>query len=348
MVTRLLLKLMMFGLILVTGCRSETQIDPPASKLGIKTAKVIRTELVIPVRTSGKLSTKTESRLSFKTGGIISRIHTEEGQSVQSGELLAELNPEEIRSKVQQAELVLKKSERDFSRAENLYRDSVVTLEQFENAKTALDVARTNDRIARFNLQYSSIHAPSDGKILKRLAETNEIIAPGHPVFFFASTKNDWVVRTNLTDRDVIRVHLLDSADIQFDAYPGQVFKGLVSELGTSADPYTGTYEVEIQLLRKPEKLVSGFFARINIYPAGEGKKIIVPYEAMVDGAGQSGYVYVIKDGRHQRRRISIGSYTDQGINVKSGLVEGEEIVMEGAQYLRADSQIEIIRENRK
>ena len=343
MLIRSYLPLMLIGLILITGCRSEQKAESVNPKVGVRTAIVKYTDLVLPVRASGNLATKTESRLSFKTGGIIYRIHADEGQSVKSGQLLAELNPAEIRSKVNQANLVLKKAERDFSRAENLYRDSVATLEQFENAKTALEVARSNDRIARFNLQYSSIHAPADGKILKRIAETNEIIAPGHPVFFFASTQNDWIVRTNLTDRDVIRVHMLDSAEIYFDAYPDQVFRGIVSEIGTAADPYTGTYEVEVQMLGKPDKLVSGFFARINIYPAGEKEKIIIPFESLVDGSGLTGYVYVINNGVHERRRIGIESFSDIGINVKTGLREGEEIVIEGAQYLRADSPIEII-----
>jgi len=331
------------GLILVSGCRSEQKAESEIPRVGVRTAKVNQRELVIPVRASGILSTKTESRLSFKTGGIIYRILADEGQSVKNGQLLAELNPAEIRSKVNQANLVLEKAERDYSRAENLYRDSVATLEQFENAKTALEVARSNDRIARFNLQYSSIHAPADGKILKRIAETNEIIAPGHPVFFFASTQNDWIVRTNLTDKDVIRVHMLDSAEIHFDAYPDQVFRGMVSEIGTAADPYTGTYEIEVQMLGKPEELISGFFARINIYPAGEGMKIIIPYESMMDGAGLTGYVYVVRNGLQERRRITIESFSDYGIILKDGLLSGEEIVIEGAQYLRADSPIEIL-----
>jgi len=262
------------------------------------------------------------------------------------GQLLAELNPEEILSMVNQAELVLRKAERDHKRAENLYIDSVATLEQFENARTALEVARANERIARFNLQYSAIHAPSKGKILKRVAESDEIIAAGNPVFLFASTQNDWVVRANLTDRDVIKVNMLDTARIDFDAYPDQVFMGMLSEIGTSADPYTGTFEIEIQLLRKPEKLVSGLFARIEIYPSDVQAKIIIPFESVVGGAGLSGYVYVLKDGKPQRRKIGIETFSGRGVVLNSGLLPGEEIIIEGAQYLREGSPVEIISNN--
>jgi multidrug efflux system membrane fusion protein len=151
------------------------------------------------------------------------------------------------------------------------------------------------------------------------------------------------VVRSSLTDRDVIRVQMLDSATISFDAYGEEVFGGLVSEIGTAADPYTGTYEVEIRLLAQPEKPVSGLIARINIFPADRTERIIIPYEALAEGTGLTGYVYIIREGRPQRRKIRIESFSDRGIAVRSGLAEGEQIIVEGTQYLREDSRIEII-----
>lgn len=346
MKTITILGLLLF--IMTSGCKTSQKEEPTVAAVGVRILKISNSKYVSPVRCTGLLSTKTESKLSFKTGGIIHRIMADEGQSVKEGQLLAELKLEEIRSQVRQAELVLKKAERDFQRAENLYRDSVATLEQFENARTALDMASTSERIAQFNLRYSAIHAPSDGKILKRIAEADEIIAPGYPVFFFASTQNQWVVRVNLTDRDVIRIHMQDSARIYFDAYNDEVFPGKVSEVGIASDPYTGTCEVEIQLLRKPKKLVSGFIARVNIYPDEQKESIFIPYKSMLEGSGLTGYVYVIEDGSPVRRKIKIESFTDQGIIVESGLQTGEEIVVEGTQYLREDSPIEIIETMKK
>lgn len=331
-------------LMTLAGCKTGQQEEAAAPTLKVRVHKVNTSDYVLPVNCTGKLSTKTESKLSFKTGGIIERILADEGQSVKKGQLLAELNLEEIRSRVTQAELVLRKAERDFKRAENLFRDSVATLEQFENARTALDVARTNNRIARFNLRFSSIHAPADGKILKRVAETNEIIGAGHPVFLFASMQNDWVVRANLTDRDVLRINMFDSARVFFDAYGDEAFIGQLSEIGTGADPYTGTYEIEIQLLHKPEKPVSGFIARIDIFPSDAQEKIIIPYESLVDGVGLTGYVYVLHEGVPRRTKIRIESFSDSGIVVSSGLVGGEEIIVEGAQYLRKGSRIEVVK----
>ncbi len=330
------------GMIVLAACgdRSPRDMAPPV--VTIQTIRIRDTVVVFPVRTAGKLASKSESKLSFKTGGIIQKILVDEGQSVRKGQLLAQLNLEEIQSQVKQAELALSKAERDYERAGNLYRDSVATLEQYENAGTALEVARSNASIANFNLQYSTIHAPANGKILKRIAESNEIIPPGHPVFIFASTGSNWVVRANLTDRDIVRVRMKDSAHVRFDAYPGEIFKGMVSEIGTSADPYTGTYEIEVQMDKRPETLVSGFIAKVEIYPQALDRQVVIPVEALVDGTGLTGYVMVLREGNPERRKIGIQAVTDQGIVVREGLSPGEELITEGVQYITAGSRIQV------
>ena len=330
------------GLLMLTGCMDKGPKDIAEPAVIVKTIRVKDTTLVFGIRTAGKLASKTESKLSFKTGGIIQKIMVDEGQSVRKEQLLAQLNLEEINSRVSQAELALNKAERDYERAENLYRDSVVTLEQFENAGTALEVARSNASIANFNLQYSTIRAPVDGEILKRIAASNEIIAPGHPVFLFASTGGDWVVRANLTDRDIVRVKMRDSAHVSFDAYPGEIFSGIVSEIGTSADPYTGTYEVEVQMTRMPEKLVSGLMAKADIYPSALEKQMVIPVESLIDGTGMTGYVMVLVDQQPERRKIKIHTVNDHGIVVQEGLSPGDELIVEGAQYIKTGSRIKV------
>ena len=330
------------GLVILAACGDSGPKEAAEPVVAIETIKITDTIIVIEVRTAGKLASKSESKLSFKTGGIIQKIMVDEGQSVRKDQLLAQLNLEEINSRVSQAELALKKAERDYGRAGNLYRDSVATLEQFENAGTALEIARSNASIANFNLQYSTIRAPAYGKILKRIAESNEIIAPGHPVFLFASTGSDWVVRANLTDRDIVRVRMRDSAHVRFDAYPGEIFTGVISEIGTSADPYTGTYEVEVRMTRRPEKLVSGFIAKVDIYPEALEKHVVIPVESLIYGTGLTAYVLVMKDQQPERRKILIRAVTDQGIVVGEGLTPGEEIVVEGAEYIKPGSRIQV------
>ena len=94
------------------------------------------------IKTSGQLTTNDETILGFKTSGIVSSILVKEGDFVKKGQLLATLDLREINALVSQARHGYEKAQRDFRRVQNLYRDSVVTLEQLQNAETGLAVAK--------------------------------------------------------------------------------------------------------------------------------------------------------------------------------------------------------------
>jgi len=145
-----------------------------------------------------------------------------------------------------------------------------------------------------------------------------------------------------VTDKDIVHINLNDSATIEFDAYPGKTFYGRITETGNMADPYTGTYEVEIRMKEQPESLVSGFIVKVTIYPARTSRKmVLIPAEAVQEGNGIRGDVWLIKDGKPVRQSIEIYSITDAGIIVTSGLNEGDEIVTEGGEYVREGIEVE-------
>jgi len=289
------------------------------------------------------LGTTTQMKLSFKTGGIIKQLNIREGESVRRGEVLAVLDLLEVRAQVNQARIGLEKSERDLRRAGNLYRDSVVTLEQFEDARSAFELAKAQKQIVDFNLLHSQIKAPSDGKIQKILVEANEMIAPGYPALLFASTENDWVVRSALIDKDIVKLSIGDSGRITMDAFPGTRFKAEITELGTVADPVTGTYEVELLILKSLPQFRTGFFSRVQIYPTEIKRFLVVPIEALLDANDKTASVFVYDQGKAIKRRISTGTILDDRIVILEGLEEGEFVITDGAKYVRDDSEVNLL-----
>lgn len=332
-------------IIVSCGDKSKKESDVGENLIRVKAVKVIEKNIIFPIHSSGKLSAKIEQKLSFKTGGVINKIYVDEGQSVIKGQLLAELNLSEIGARVNLAEQALGKAERDFKRAGSLFKDSVVTLEQLQNAKTALEVAKSNLEIASFNLKYSTIAAPSKGKILKRLMEENEVAGSGTPVILFASTDDKWVVRINLTDKDIISLSPGDSAQVKFDAYQDTDFKATVTEIGKAADPYTGTYEVELTIKPiKDKKLVSGFIAKADIYSGSLSRKYLsVPIDAFTDYNEESGYVYEIKDSIVIRKKIEFIKILNNEVLINYGLLPGTKLVTEGINYINDSAKVVIV-----
>ena len=274
---------------LAFSCK-PTQDEPTvkhASAVNIKVARIKSDSLSLPVLSPGTLASKTQANLSFITGGIIRRFYVSEGEMVRAGELLASLDMTEIDSRARQAAIAVDKARRDFQRVENLYRDTVATLEQYQDARTALEFATANAKIAGFSKEHSEIRAPSDGKILKKLKEAGEIVSSGHPVLVFASTEAEWVLRVSLADRDIVRIAEKDRALVSFDAYPGREYFAEVMEIASAANLLSGTYEVEVRLIELPDNLVTGLIGQAKIYPA---KKLytFLPPEALVE-AGRVG-----------------------------------------------------------
>ena len=323
--------------VFIAGCGKNADLDTIQNKpTPVRTQRVIEREVSIPVRATGTLASKTELRLSFKTGGIVNNITVDEGRRVSEGQLLAQLDLSEIDARLNQARAGLEKSERDLARVEKLYEKEVASLAELQNSKTARDIAASQAAVAEFNFRHSSIFAPADGKILKRFVEEGELVGGGTPVFMFASGERDWVIRVGIPDRDIIRLQLGDPATVTFDAYPGSMYRARVSEVAEGVNPVSGTYEVELKVESGEGRLISGFIGKATITPRRRTPYVVIPVEALVDGDGLEGYVFRLdrERSRTMKTRVRIGHIFDEEIAVSSGLNTGEEIVVRGAEYL--------------
>lgn len=294
------------------------------------------------IHASGKLSSLTETKLSFKTGGIVNAIFVDEAQKIKKGQVMAELKFDEIYTHLKMARLSYEKAKRDFIRAESLYKDSVATLEQYQDAQTAKDVAASNVKIAEFNLEHSKIIAPANGIVLKQLVEENEMVAQGYPVFIFQATDDEWIVRLGVVDREIVKIQLYDSAKIYMDAFPGKEFYGFVSQIGSMADPYTGTYEVEIQVSNPHKNFVAGFITSIDIITHEQNEFVLVPVNALIEGNEKSAYVYRMLDSIPEKVKVEFDHFDKQFLYVTKGIKQNDKVIVNGAKYISNYTRVRI------
>jgi membrane fusion protein, multidrug efflux system len=332
-------------LILVVSCRQrEVKISSPEI-VRVRVRPVERQAVRIPVHASGILVSSEEVKLSFKTGGIVSKVAAEEGERVKKGDLLASLDLTEISANENQTRLVWEKARRDYTRAQNLYSENVGTLEQNQNLQTALNVAELAHKVAKFNLEHAVIVAPDNGVVLKQMIRENEMVSPGYPAFLFGSSGKYWKVKAGLSDKDIIKINPGDSASVSFDAYPGVAFPAKVDQVGEMSNPYTGTFEAELLLAATGYRLVSGFIGSVELFPPERRLLLMVPVESIIEADGNQGYVYSV-DSIKQVRKLKIEIVTIAGNRAAiKGLPDGiNEVVNEGAAYLRDGMTVEIIK----
>jgi multidrug efflux system membrane fusion protein len=308
-----------------------------------KVESVVRSE---PVVASGLVSSSEEAKLSFKIGGIIQKMYVDEGQPVRKGQLLATLNLTEINAQVSQAQFSSEKAERDLNRVKALYADTAATLEQLQNATTGHNVARQNLTIAQFNQNYAQIRSTVDGTVTRKLMNEGEFASAGTTAFMISSTrKNDWVVRVGVADKDWARLKVGNRATITLDAYPDKTFTGTVSEMAQAADPVNKLYEVEIRINPGAVKFAPGLFAKVSLQPAQSRSYALVPIEAIVEGNGKDGFVFVLADDTKHIRKIpvQIGFIDNDKVLLTNGLSGITNVVTAGSAYLTETATVKLM-----
>ncbi len=298
-----------------------------------------------PVLGSGMLSAKEEVMLSFKIGGVVEKARVESGQHVVAGEVLAELSPTEIGAEVDKARQGRDKSARDLERVKSLYRDSVATLEQLQDATTGLDVATSNLRIAEFNRQYAVIRAPFAGTVLRRTVEAHQLVSPGQPVVALRNDASGLVLRVGLPDREAVRVTAGDRATVRFDAYPGTQFAGRVLRVAAAATAGTGTYEAELSVLPGTHTIASGLIGSAEIEVRAAGRFAFVPVGALLEADADSATVFVLSaDGaRAERRRARVAFLDGSLVALSGGVVAEDRVVVEGATRLVDGAAVRVL-----
>jgi multidrug efflux system membrane fusion protein len=315
--------------------------------VAVRLVPVEKVTVTQPIVSSGLISTDTESRLSFKVGGVIQRIYVKEGASVAAGQLLASLDLTEIDAQVSQAKNNFDKASRDLARVQRLYADSAATLEQRQNAQTGFDVAREAYTIATFNRQYATIHATASGKVIRKLVNEGEFISPGTPVLQVNTAgSKDWIVKVGLPDVDWVRVHVGDPVTVSTDAYSGVDLVGDVNAINEGADPFNGLYQVEVRIKAAGYKLASGLFARVTIHPVRQQTLWRLPIEAVIEGQGDRAFVFVPEAGgkKVKKQPIQIAFLQGDYVFVRTGLEAVPEVVNEGAAFLTEYAAVTIQR----
>lgn len=331
------------ALVLAACNDADAEVEVADDATPVRTAEVTETSAAPAVEAPGVLAPSEEVRLSFKIGGVIARVLVEEGARVRAGAPLAALDTREIDAQVTKARSALAKAERDLARVRNLYRDSVATLEQLENATTAVEVAQSDHETAVFNQRYATIHAPGGGVVMRKTAEPGELVGPGQQILVFGNDAAGTVVQVALPDRDAVRVRQGDAAEVVFDALPGQRFAGRVSRTASAADAMTGTYTIEVSLVSGPKDL-NGLIGRVRIQPSSSQTVKLVPIEAIHEADGSNAVVYTVVDNSTAERvPVRLGAIDGNRIAVVDGLSGITRVVTSGSAYLTQGARVKVV-----
>jgi len=308
------------------------------------------TEKPIVINTTGLVKASSFTKYSFKIGGVIEDLKVEEGDRVRKGQLLASLRLTEIDAQYEQAILGKAKAQRDKDRVEALYRDSIATLEDFQNVQTQLALSNETVEQVEFNRQYAKIYATADGYITHKLANPGEVIPSGSPVFIAndAAGNLGWILECAVNDLQWTQLNVRDKCEVQLDAYPNQTLQGRIKNKAAQSDPVSGSFRIEIDLSPKGLVMAEGMFGQVEIATKIVNKRIAIPYDALVEANGRKGFVYISQgDTIAKRMPVSISDIETDKVYIREGLSDKQNVILSNSSFLSPDAKIEVITDTR-
>lgn len=344
---------------LLAGCsRPPAQEEPVRA---VKLLTVAATPLVSAPEYAGEVRARVESRLGFRVGGKVLRRQAELGQRVRAGQVLAELDPRDLRLSVEaaQAQAAAARTQRDLAEADLArYRElrarnfiSAAEMERreasFKSAQAQFDQARAQAGVQGNQAAYAVLAADAAGVVTGVDAEPGQVVAAGTPVVRVAVDGPRDVVFAVPEDR-VALVRLGSPVSVRgWGADAGQPIEGRVREVAASADPVTRTYTVKVAVdAADAPALGATVYARPSALSQAGMPVIKLPTSALRQ-EGQGSAVWVLDPASMTVRSQPVQIATADGNEavIASGLAPGMQVVTAGVHVLAPGQKVSAYRD---
>jgi RND family efflux transporter MFP subunit len=320
---------------------SEARAEP---ELEVATAPVRRGVLEHTVSAPGTLEARRESRIGPEVQGTLLRVFVDEGDRVEAGQPLFEIDPEPFQFALRQAEAGLELAtaqrsqvESDLARARRLRSEAIVAEQAIEKLETAVAVARATERqaaealaLARHRLAQTLVRAPYAGSVAVRLADegTTALVQPQTIVFVLQ--ENDVLeARAAIPESQLFLVRPGDPARIRIEGLAAPI-ETEVSAVGDAIDPATRTYSVRMRVPNEGRLLKAGVFAQVEIRPRALSDVVLVPRDAIRSEDGGS-RVFTIEDGVVTALPVTLGAIAENEVEILDGPPLGTPVIVGSA-----------------
>lgn len=344
---------------IVNGLVETASMSPagtPFELTAAETAKIGTRAMVERLGVSGELQPITRVVIRAREAGKIVEMNVRDGDAVQAGKLLVRFETDEL-----QSTLLLRQSDRDaaeaelmlamqaLTRTEQLALKNIASTEQLDKAKSdvAVKTARLQSLsaqadIARLALRNAEIRAPFSGTVTRRLAEAGSRVGADGELLTLVDT-SVLEAKVLVATRDIPRVALGQTAELEIDGLGGQIVKGTVDRISPVAEDGTRFVAVYLRLANRDGRLWGGMFASGSILLREKNDALVVPAIAL--RKDETGYhVLKVEDGRLRRQTVAVGARWNDGtlVEIAAGLKDGETILTAPLPELGPDMAVTI------
>jgi RND family efflux transporter MFP subunit len=380
--------------------RDKDKSDPKAENTPFRLGKVQAEDLQVSVREVGVVDPVTKVDVKSAVSGRVISLKIREGAIVKQGDVLAEIEPDvnqaqllsDVQASVKDAELKLQDAERDYTMQKALFEQGLVGHDAYRSSEIKRDQAREGVRAAQMRYQIvedrgipisgnassqnARVESPMAGVVIKKGVELGETVTSGvssfnaGTVLFTVADLKSLIIRVNLNEVDIAKVHVGQPVRVTLDAYPQKIFTGKVTFVAPSADlvEKIKVFKIEVTLDELEAAFRTGMSANVEILGEKRDKATSIPLEALQKRDGKTvafrlkanldpKQIKVAKDGLSGRSKfvwlsdhwkdyfdvvpVSAGIATLERVEILSGLKSGEQVSLEDPTKKRVEKDEE-------
>jgi membrane fusion protein (multidrug efflux system) len=300
----------------------------------VKIVEVIPVPLTDYLVLPGTVRPYEEIDLAAKLPGTVKWVGPKEGDWIQKGQKLLELDMESVTTRVTEARARYDQAVKDYDRMKKLSEQGIVSRGQFDAAKTALDTSKAALDAVEVSLNDGSLRSPISG-ILDRLhVDRGEYINPGQTAMKIVNI-NTVKVELPVPEKDILFFKKGQTVEIEMENTNGekQEFPGVIDFVSMTADNTTRTYVVKVVVNNPKQLLRPGMIVRAHLVRRDLQEAIAVPFFTIIDREDGKA-VFVVEDGVARVRPIEYGIFQQGVVEIRNGLELGEQLVIVGQRNL--------------
>jgi membrane fusion protein (multidrug efflux system) len=338
--TLLWFSLLMCACSILVSCGQKT--DTPQQRVArdhLVEVAVVESDNLNVVRTrTGTLRARREVKVYTQEEGRITALPLYEGDPVAEGDVLVRLDNTLIRAQLSRATATRKQAEQDVKRLKELRSRKLVSEDEYTRALTQLDVARADEHVLKTRLGYTTITSPINGVVSARLSEPGNVVERHQHVLTISDPSS---LVTELPVSELILPDLAkgDVARVRIDALGDQVYEGRIVRIHPNLDPISRRGTIEVELEPVPEQAAPGQLCRVEL-STQPGQRRVIPFSALRrDDASE--YVFVLdEEDRAKRVDVSSGLRLAENIEIKEGLMDGQQVITKGFLGLSSGKKV--------
>lgn len=319
----------------MAGCSAKKNV--PVAVAPVLVAKSFETNVPVQIDPPpvGHVTPVSTVAVHSQIGGLISAVHFKEGSEVKSNALLFTIDPRQAQAVLARDQAQLTNAEIQFDREQKLFDQKLVSLDDYDTSKAAMDTLAATVRSDKLNLSFCEIRAPLDGvtgslqfhegNVVKAPDDTLVTINQIHPIYVEFAVPEQYLpqIRQEMRHRKL-------KATVTFQNMTGPPPQGDLTFVDNAVDMTTGTILLKATFPNEDDALWPGQFVQVTLTISEMTNAVVVPSQAVQ--TGQNGqYIYVVNaDQTVEMRPVQTGITFNGETVVTKGLEPGETVVTDG------------------